>query len=198
MKTWTFVAIVTVAALTIAGARDAGATEPTADATAIGRYRVERVGTTVAISRPRDRAIGGMLLAGGFVLAGVGFAVRRGGRTGAGSALMLLGLGLAAVGGAAVLAAERWRANETELVRERLGGRFERWPRTEIEGIAIARRAASADDFKRPQSRPWDVTIRGSDGGRLPVRFAVESAAEARSLAATLGAALGVKVRELR
>jgi len=46
--------------------------------------------------------------------------------------------------------------------------------------------------------KTWDVTIRGSDGGRLPVRFAVESEAEARSLAATLGAALRVQVRELR
>jgi hypothetical protein len=132
------------------------------------------------------------------VLAGAGQAVRASGRAGVGTGVVLLGLGLAAVGGIAVLAAERWRANETELVRERWGGRTERWPRAEIAAVAIVRRAVSAEDFKRTGIRPWDVTVRGRDGHRLPVRFSVDSHADARALAAILGAALTVEVQERR
>jgi hypothetical protein len=190
-----FVAALIFGGSMIGGALDAGATDPTADVSGIGRYRVERIGTTIAISQPRDRGIALTLLAGGLVVAGLGQAVRAGGRIGAGSAVLLLGLGIAAVGGVAMLAAERWRANETELVRERFGGRVERWPRTAIAEVVITRRVASAEDFKRARIRPWDVTVRGPDGRRLPVRFSVESEAAARSLAATLGAALRVEVR---
>lgn len=67
--------------------------------------------------------------------------------------------------------------------------------KTAIAEVEIARRAAPADDFERARIRPWDVTVRGSDGSRLPIRLSVESEADARSLAATLGAALRVEVR---
>jgi hypothetical protein len=192
------VALLVVAGVSLGDPRDASATDPTTGATTIGRYHVERSGTAIEISRPRDRGLGWLLLAGGLVLAGAGQAVRASGRAGVGTGVVLLGLGLAAVGGIAVLAAERWRANETELVRERWGGRTERWPRAEIAAVAIVRRAVSAEDFKRTGIRPWDVTVRGRDGHRLPVRFSVDSHADARTLAAILGAALTVEVQERR
>ena len=192
------VALLVAGGVSLGDPRDASAAEPTSAATTIGRYHVERSGTAIAISRPRDRGLGWLVLAGGLAVAGAGQLVRASGRGGLGTGVVLLGLGLAAVGGIAALAAERWRANETELVRERFGGRTDRWPRAEITGVAIVRRAVSAEDFKRTGMRPWDVTIRGRDGQRLPVRFSVESDADARALAAILGAALSVEVQERR
>ena len=185
-----------VAVLTVGGALDARAAEPTAETTAIGPYRVERTGTAIAISRAGDRTVGLALLAGGLVVAGIGRGLRGSGRVGAGTAVLLLGLGIAAVGGVSVLATERWRANDAELARERPGGRVERWPRAAITAVEIHRRAASADDFKRARIRPWDVTVRSRAGGRLPARFSVSSEADARALARQIATALRIEVAD--
>lgn len=183
-----------VAVLTVGGALDACAAEPTVETTAIGPYRVERSGTAIEITRPGDRTIGLALLAGGLVVAGIGRGLRGSGRVGAGTAVLLLGLGIAAMGGIAVLATERWRANDTELVRERPGGRVERWPRAALTAVEIRRRAASAEDFKATRIRPWDVTLRSREGGRLPARFSVSSEADARALARQIATALRIEV----
>lgn len=185
-------------ALALGGVLGASASESVAAATVIGRYRVERSGADIEIARPRDRGLGLLLVAGGLVLAGLGQGLRASGRRGAGTAALVLGLALAAVGAVAVLATERWRANGLELVRERLGGRVERWPQSAIERVEIARRVVSAEDFKRTGIRPWDVTVRGRDGSRLPAQFSLASEAEARALAQALAGALAVEVRAER
>jgi hypothetical protein len=184
------------ALLALGGAAEVHAMKPAPDGMSIGRYRIEPSGTALSISRPRDRSLALAALAGGLVVVGFGVGLRGTGRSGAGTGVLLLGLGLAGIGAVAWWASELWRVDEVELVRESFGGRVTRWPQTAIADVAIIRRARSVEDLKRTRIRPWDVTIRGPDGARLPVRFPVDSESDARALATILAQALAVPVRE--
>jgi hypothetical protein len=182
-----------------AAALGARAAEPAAaggEEARIGRFRVTRIGDGIEISRPRDRTLGLALAAGGGALALLGLGLVAAGTRGAGTGALVLGLGFAAVGGIAAFGSAVWRANRAELVRERIGGRVDRWPHEAIGAVELRQREASAEDFKRVTARPWDVRVRGPDGASLAGRFALESETEARALATALGGALGVPVRE--
>lgn len=169
----------------------AAAADPT-EGEQIGRYRVRRSGDGIEVAVPRDRGIGLALAAGGAALGALGAGLVAAGRRSAGIAVLLAGVGLVALGTLAAFGTTRVRASHAELVREGLGGRAQRWPREAIAAVEVARRGASAEDFKRVAARPWDVRLRAPDGGRLPVRFALESEADARALARALAEALGL------
>lgn len=175
----------------LAAPRAAGAAEP-GEGDRIGRYRVTPADDGIEIAAPRDRAVGLPLAGGGAVLAALGVGLLSAGRRGGGGALLLLGLALAALGGFGAFGAPRVRASRAELVREGVLGRVERWPRDALAGVEVARRAASAEDFKRAGAQPWDVRVRGRDGALLPVRFALRSEADARALGRALAEALGL------
>jgi hypothetical protein len=185
-------ALLAVAGLLALATPGAGGAEPV-EGERIGRYRVTRTGDGVELASPRDRSLGLALAAGGAVALALGAGLSAAGRRGPGIALLLVGLGLAAIGTLAAFGTTRVRANRVELVREGFAGRIERWPRDAIAGVDVARRDPSAEDFKRAGTRPWDVRLRTPDGRLLPVRFAASSEAEARALARVLGEALGLR-----
>lgn len=156
----------------------------------IGGHRVTQIGDGIEIETPRDRGLALSLLAGGAVLVALGAGLAATGRFGAGTGLLLLGLGVAGAGALGALGGTTVRATRAELVRTGLAGRSDRWPREAIAAVEVRRRAPSADDFKRPGTRPWDVRLRARDGGRLPVSFSFVSEADARALGVALAAAL--------
>jgi len=158
----------------------------------IGRYRVTRSGDGIEVAVPRDHGLGLALAAGGAALGALGAGLVAAGRRGAGIAALVVGVGLVAMGTLAAFGTTGVRASRAELVREGFGGREQRWPRDAIAAVEVARRGASAEDFKRASARPWDVRLRAADGRRLPVRFALGSEADARALAAALADALGL------
>jgi hypothetical protein len=161
----------------------------------IGRYEVERAGDTLTVAVPHERDVARALLAAGLGLAALGALLRRG-RPGAGTMVVLAGLGLAGVGGVALAAGSRVRAGPAGLERDRLGGRVERWRPGEIEAVAVARRVPEAADVKSGSPpRRYDAHVLGRGGERL-VRFRLGSERDAQRLARELGSALGVPVRE--
>lgn len=177
-------------AASLAGAPPAAA-EP-ADGVRIGRYRLERAGDAVAIALPADARVGRALALAGGALALVGVGLAAGGRRGAGVGLLLLGLGIGAVGLLGAVGTTRVRASRAELVREGLGGRVERWSRDELAAVVVARRARSAEDQKRVGLPRWDVAVQTRGGDGEAVRFALGSEGEARTLAVALANALGL------
>ncbi|HEY8492732.1 MAG TPA: hypothetical protein VIN04_02495 [Myxococcota bacterium] len=182
-----------VAGLIAAGGLAAGAAaEPVDEVQQIGRYRVTRTGDGLEIAVPRDRGTGLALAAGAAVAGALGAGLVAAGRRGAGLAALVVAAGLVAVGGAALLASSRVRASRVELVREEPGGRQQRWPRDAIAAVEVARRARSVDDFKRASTPGWEVRLRTTQGGLLPVRFALHAEPEAHALARVLADALGV------
>jgi hypothetical protein len=183
---------IAVALLALGAPLALASAEPVEDGDQIGRYRVTRSGDGIELAAPRDRGLGLGLAVGGAALAALGATLVAAGRRGPGVAALVAGLGLAAVGAAGAFGTTRVRANRVELVREGFGGRAERWPRAAIAAVEVTRRAASAEDFKRPGTHPWDVRLLGPDGARLPVGFTLRSEADARSLARALAGALGL------
>jgi hypothetical protein len=182
-----------VAGLLAAGGLAAGAAaEPVDEVQQIGRYRVTRSGGGVEIAVPRDRGTALALAAGAAVVGALGAGLVAAGRRGAGLAALVVAAGLVAVAGAALAASSRVRASRVELVREEPRGRPQRWPREAIAAVEVARRARSADDFKRASTPGWEVRMRMAQGGLLPVRFAFHAESEARALAQVLADALGV------
>jgi hypothetical protein len=166
--------------------------EPVAEGDRIGRYRVTRGGDGIELAVPGDGRVGWPVLAAGVAVFALGAVLAATGRVGIGIAAVLAGLALQAIGAAGLMGSATVRASRTELVREGFGGRTQRWPREAIAAVEVRRRAASAEDFKRPGTHPWDVELRARDGGRLPVRFTLRSEQEARRLARELAGALGL------
>jgi hypothetical protein len=187
-------ALLLVAGLALAApfATLAAAAEPGEDGVRIGRYRLTRAGDAVEIALPADGRVGRVIGIGGVALALVGAGLVASRRVGLGGGLVVLGLGIAALGALGVFGTTTVRASRAELVREGLGGRSERWPRATLEAIEVARRAPSAEDQKRVGMPRWDVRVRGQGGAPLPVRFTLGSEAEARTLAVALANALGL------
>lgn len=165
------------------------AAEP-ADGVRIGRYRLERAGDALAIASPGDARVGRAIAAAGGVLLLAGVALAASGRRGLAIALVLLGLGVAALGLLGAVGTTRVRASRAELVREGLGVRAERWPREALAAVEVVRRAPSAEDQKRVGLPRWDVRVRARSGERLAVRFTLGSESEARTLADALANAL--------
>jgi hypothetical protein len=187
-----------VAGALLGAAGAAPAQEATAPGvTHIGRYEVVRGADALVVRLPRDTPIGLGLVAGGLALSALGAALLGSRRRTAGG-LVLLGLGVAGVGGVALVASASWTASRAELLRERSGRRVERWPREAIVAVEVVQRPREAPLDLKSGSPPrrWEVRVRGSDGERLPARFTFEMERDARALARALGAALGVDVRE--
>lgn len=180
-----------IAVVLLALAAPAAAAAEPGEGERIGRHQVTRTSDGIEVAMPQDRRVGLALAGGGAVLAALGAGLVAAGRRGAGTAALLVGLGLAGLGAASALGATTVRASRTELVRAGAGGRSERWPAEAIAAVEVRRRAPSAEDFKRTGTRPWDVRLRAGDGGHLPVRFALTREADARALGAVLAETLG-------
>lgn len=141
----------------------------------IGTYRIEPtpVGFTI-------RAQEGGLVAKGIV--GLGLAVvALGFVAGRRLPLILLGLGLAGVGAAAlVFGGAKWEAS-----RDGLRGAAD-VSRAEIQSLEITQARPIGSDVK-PQARPrlWELRVRGADGSTA-ARFAFEQGSEAQALGAEL------------
>jgi hypothetical protein len=182
--------------LLLAGAFVSAAAEPAATPARIGRYELARRGEVLDVRAPRELRLGAVLAGSGLLLAALALFAGAAGRKGAAIGIAVLGVGLAAVGGSALLGSTHWRASPRELVRERSGGRVERWARAEIAAIEVRRRGRSVRDLKETRVRPFEVRLRRSDGSSLPTRFTLESESDARALARELASALEVEVHE--
>ena len=141
----------------------------------IGAYRIEPTPIGFVI-RAQE---GGLVAKGivGFGLAVVALGVLAGRRL----PLILLGLGIAGVGGVAlVFGGATWEAS-----RDGLRGAAQ-VSRSEIQSLAIVRARPIGSDIK-PQARPrlWELRVRGADGASA-ARFAFERESEAQALAAEL------------
>jgi hypothetical protein len=186
--------LVALGLLGLGAAAPGARAEPMAEGEQIGRYHLTRIGTGVELAVPRDRSLGLAVAAAGAALGALGAGLVAAGRRGAGLAALIAGLGLVATGTLAAFGSTRVHASRSELVREGLGGREQRWPSAAIAAIEVRPRERSAEDLKRVRIRPWDVRLRGRDGAPLPVRFALGSESEARALAGVLAEALGLPV----
>jgi hypothetical protein len=143
--------------------------------TRIGTYRIEPTPVGFVI-----RAQEGGLVAKGIV--GFGLAVAALGLlAGRRLPLILLGLGIAGVGGVALLfGGAKWEASRDGLRGAAQGSR------AQIQSLEIARARPIGSDIK-PQARPrlWELRVRGADGTSL-ARFAFEQQPEAQALGAEL------------
>lgn len=182
---------IAVVLLAFALAPPGAAAEP-AETMRIGGHQVTRTEDGIEVALPSDRRVGLLLAGGGAVLVALGVGLVAAGRRGAGTALLLVGLGFAGLGAASALGATTVRASRVELVRQAVGGRSERWPREAIAAVEVRRRRPSAEDLKRPGARPWLVRLRAREGGYLPVRFTLVGEADARALGEALAGALGL------
>jgi hypothetical protein len=178
------------------GALAAAAAEPaTSGVTRLGRYELVHRGELLEIRTPRESRLAVVIGGSGFLLAGLALFVGAAGRRGSAIALAVVGVGLAAAGGAALLRSSRWLASPVELVRERGGGRIERWRHAEIALVEVRRRPRGVEDMKETRLRPTEVRVRRQDGSRI-VRFKLDAERDARALARELAGALRVEVRE--
>jgi len=177
------------------GAR-AGARVEIGQTARIGRYQLTGTADGLEVHVPGDSRLGSALAAGGLLIGGIGLFAGLHGRFGAAAAMIVIGIGIAAVGGTALLGSTSWRASPVLLLRERADGGVDQWPHEAIGWVAISRAVPSAFDFKRTGVRPWEVRVRGPEGTPLPTRFTLESEGDARALARSLAAALDVPLRE--
>jgi hypothetical protein len=189
-------ALAVAAWLLLGGGFAPSAAEPAATPARIGRYELARRGDVLDVRAPRELRLGAVLAGSGLLLAALALFTGTAGRKGVATGMAVLGIGLAAVGGSALLGSTRWQAGPRELVRERSGGRVDRWRREEIADIEVRRRSRSARDLKETRLRPFEVRPRRPGGSPLPTRFTLESEADARALARELASALGVEVHE--
>jgi hypothetical protein len=161
----------------------------------LGRYELVRRDDRLEIRTPRELRFAAALGGSGLLIAGLSFFVGAGGRRGGAIAMALLGAALAAVGGISLLGSSRWVASPVELVRERGGGRVDRWRHEEIQLVQVRRRPPSAEDLKTGRRRPSEVRVLRLDGSRL-ARFTLATERDARALARELAGVLRVEVSE--
>lgn len=140
----------------------------------IGTYRIEPTPAGFVIRAQEGGLVAKGIFGLGLALAGLGALGRK-------LPLILLGLGLAGVGGVAL----RFGGATWEATRDGLRGAAE-VSRSQIQSLEIARARPIGSDIK-PQARPrlWELRVRAPDGSSA-ARFAFEQEGEARALAAEL------------
>lgn len=168
-------------------ARTAFAAEPEA----IGPYVVERNDAALVVRAGEGDRAALWLVAGGLALAALG-ALRARRRM----PWLLLGAGLAAVGGVArVEGGAVWRATPDGVTEQRRFRAERSLARAEIEALEIGSRRATGVDVKAA-SPPRRVELRVvARGVGAPIGFAFEREDDARRLGALLAETLGVPLR---
>lgn len=156
----------------------------------IGRLRIDSTPSGLVIQSADAGGAARIVVGVGLAIAALG--VLRG----RARALSLLGLGVAAVGGAAIVfGGTTWTAGADGLrQRTRLSG--ERVvARAEIDRIEIARRAPLHDSKEPPRPLRFEVRVHARGERDSVARIGVESRAEADALARLLADALGAPLR---
>lgn len=180
-------AAVVAIALSLAMRVGAAAAEPVP----IGPYTVERSGDAIAVRAGDGDRIALALVAAGLVIAAVG-ALRKRQR----APWLLLGAGLAIVGGVArIEGGAAWTVTREGVAEARRFRPVHTVSRAGIEAIEIAaRRPTGADAKAATPPRLVEVRVRERDGAS-PLRFAFEREDDAQRFAALLAETLGVAKR---
>jgi hypothetical protein len=141
----------------------------------IGTYRIEPTPVGFMIHAQEGGLVAKGIVVFGLALAVLGFVVGRK------LPLILMGLGIAGVGGVAL----RFGGASWEASRDGLRGAAE-VSRSQIQSLEIARTRPIGSDIK-PQARPrpWELRVRSADGSSV-ARFAFEQQPEAQALGAEL------------
>ncbi|RIL03960.1 MAG: hypothetical protein DCC71_14465 [Proteobacteria bacterium] len=156
----------------------------------IGRLRIRATPDGLVVQAPGPDRIARVVVGVGLAIAA--FGVLRG----RARAISLLGLGVAGVGGVAlVFGGTTWTAGADGLrERTRLSG--ERLvPRAEIERLEIARRAPVPDAKSPPRPLLYEVRVFARGEADSAARIAVGSREEADALGRALADALGAPLR---
>lgn len=139
----------------------------------IGTYRIEPTPVGFVIRAQEGGLVAKGIVGFGLALAALGVVAGRK------LPLILLGLGIAGVGGVAL----RFGGATWDASRDGLRGAAE-VSRAQIASLEIARARPIGSDVK-PQARPrlWELRVRGADGASA-ARFAFEQQSEAQALGA--------------
>lgn len=160
---------------------------------AIGPYTIDSSPAGIEVHARDDGRAGSVLLAAGLGLALIGALRARNAsneRRNFALARVVMGLGLAGMGGFAMLgSAKTWTASRDGIIERTRGGMEARSERAQIEAVTITRRRdTGADQKNEAGSRPWIVQA----GSAV---FSVASESDAQQLATALARAIGVEVR---